>query len=234
MMGFAIAVWTLAAASIASGKSSVVQVLEVKPSFQNVQILTLYNGSPLQGVKLDVFSENELRRLSVWTSERGIAKFSLSVPGQYRVTADAPNGLGADLILAVSKGKGKNASSFTLNLAVRPPSPPTLEDMIVAAEAAAGARFPQFEGIVEDPSGAAIVQTEIVIFKQGSRGTVRAGQTESDANGHFVVTLPAGSYTAVFSIPGFSTYIVVFEITRDADPANAKGLRVSMQLAPST
>jgi len=48
------------------------------------------------------------------------------------------------------------------------------------------------------------------------------------------VTLPEGSYTAVFSIPGFSIYIVAFEITQDVDPANVNGLRVSLQLAPST
>jgi hypothetical protein len=136
--------------------------------------------------------------------------------------------------LAVSKGKGKNESSFTLNLAIRPPSPPTLEDKIVAAEAADAARLRQFEGVVVDPSGARIAQTKIDVFKKGSRGTVRAGQTQSDADGRFSVNLPEGSYAAVFSIPGFSIYIVVFEITQNADPANAKGLRVSLQLAPST
>jgi hypothetical protein len=234
MRALAIAVCTLALAGLARGKSAVVEVLIVEPSFQHVRILTLCNGRPLDNTKIEVFSQDEKRRLSLSTNKQGVAKFMLSPPGRYRIAADAAGGIGADLILAVSMGKGKNESSFTLNLAVRPPLPPTLEDKIVAAETAGGTQLRQFQGIVVDPAGATIAQTKIDIFKKGSRGTVRSGQAESDAEGHFSATLPEGFYTAVFGIPGFSTHIVVFEITRDADPANAHSLRVSLQLAPST
>ena len=234
MKGSAIGLLILLVVSALPGACSVVEVLKVEPSFQHVRILTVYNGRPVSGVKIVVFSEDEQRRFSLSTNAQGVAKMSLSPKGRYRIAADAAGGLGANLILAVSKGKGKNASSFTLSLAVRPPMPPTLEDKIAAAEMADLAKFRQFEGVAVDPSGAAIAQVKIDVFKKGSRGAMRAGRAKSDADGHFSVTLPEGSYTAVFSIPGFSIYIVAFEVTQDVDPANVNGLRVSLQLAPST
>jgi hypothetical protein len=230
----AIATCTLVFAGFASAKPSEVQVLNAEPSFQHVRILTLYEGKPLQGVRLEVFSKGERHRLSLVTNEEGVAKLSLAPPGQYRIEADAAGGLGGDLVLAVSKGKGRNESSFTLELAVRPPLPPTLEQKILAAENTSGARLRKFEGVVVDPIGTAIPQTTIIVFKRGSQGKVRMGKAKSDATGHFSARLADGSYTAVFSIPGFSTYIVALEITQDVDPANVNGLRVSLQLAPST
>jgi len=228
----AIAVGTLLMASVASANFSMVEVLRVEPSFEHVRILTLYNGHPLDNVKLEVFSEGEQPRLSISTNKEGVAKFSLSPPGRYRIAADAANGLGADLILAVSKGKGKNESSFTLNLAVRPPPPPSFEDKIVAAEKAGALRLPQFEGVVMDPSGGVVPQTRIGVFRKGSRGKLQMAKAESDASGHFLTHLSDGSYAAVFSAQGFSTYIVVFEIVKGDDSADAAGLRIVLQIGP--
>jgi hypothetical protein len=230
----AIAACTLVSASLASAKPAEVQVLNVEPSFQHVRILTLYDGKPLQGVKLEVFSKDERRRLSLATNEQGIAKLSLSPPGRYRIAADAANGLGADLILAVSKGKGKKESSFTLNLAVRPPPPPSFEDKIVAAEKAGPVRLRQFEGVVMDPSGGVVPQTRIGVFKKGSRGKLQIAKAESDASGHFFAHLSDGSYTALFSAQGLSTYIAVFEIAKDDDSADTAGLRIVLQIGPFT
>jgi hypothetical protein len=120
----AIAIGSLLFAGLTSGKASV-EVLNVEPSFQHVRILTLYNGSPLDNVKIRVFSKDERLRLSLSTNSQGVAEFSLSPPGRYRIAADTTSGLGGELMLAVSKGKGKNESSFTLPLALRPPSPPS-------------------------------------------------------------------------------------------------------------
>jgi Carboxypeptidase regulatory-like domain len=229
----AITVGSLLFAGLTSGKASV-EVLNVEPSFQHVRILTLHNGNPLERVRLDVFSWNERRRLSISTNKEGVAKFSLSPPGRYRIAANAANGLGADLVLDVSKGIGKNESSFTLNLAVRPPPPPTLDERVVAAEAAGGAEIRQFAGHVVDPAGNVVPQTKLEVFKKGSRGKGRRAKTESDASGHFFAHLSDGSYTAVFSAQGFSTYIGVFEIAKGDDSADAAGLRIVLQNGPIT
>ena len=230
----AIAFLTLLSASFSSSKCSVVEVLSVEPSSQKVRIVALHNGNPLNNVKVEVFSKDEQPHMSVLTNKQGVARLSLSPAGRYHIAANAAGGLGADLILDVSKGKGKNESSFTLNLTLRPPPPPTLEDKIAAAESAAAVRLRQFEGSVTDPAGAVIAQARIDVFKKGSRGTVRASQGESDATGHFSTQLPDGSYTAVFRVPGFSLYILVFEISETDETASAKGLSIPLQIAPCT
>jgi hypothetical protein len=228
----AIAFLTLLSASFSSGKCSVVEVLSVEPSSQKVRIVVLHGGTPLSDVRVEAFSKDEQPHKSVSTNKRGVAQLSLSPPGRYHIAANAAGGLGADLILDVSKGKGKNVSSFTLNLTLRPPPPPSFEDRIVTAENAAAVTLRQFAGSVTDPAGAVIAQTEIEVFEKGSRGTVRALQTESDAAGQFSAQLPEGSYTAVFRVPGFSVYILVFEISEADEPANAKSLRIPLQIAP--
>jgi hypothetical protein len=219
-------------ATLASGKCSMVEVLSVEPSFQHVRILTLYNGRPLDNVKLEVFSEGEQPRLSTSTNKEGVAKFSLSPPARYRIAAHAANGLGADLILDVSKGKGKNQSAFTLSLAVRPPPPPTLEDRIAAVENTLGERLREFEGVVVDVAGAVVPQTKVEVFKKGSRGKALAAETASDAEGHFSLRLPEGAYTAIFSRAGFSTKILVFELMQTAEGAQTNSLRVPLAIAP--
>ena len=234
MKVFAAAFLILLPASALPRERSVVEVASVEPSFEHVRVLTLHNGSPLDKVKLEVFSWKGRRRLSISTNREGVAKFLLAPPGRYRIAADAANGLGAELILDVSKGKGKNESSFTLNLDVRPLPPPTLEERIVAAEAAGPARIRQFAGVVVDPGGAVIPQTRIEVFKNGSQGKLRSAKTESDRAGHFVARLPYGFYTAVFSVQGFSTYIVAFEIAKGDDSADANDLKIMLQLGPVT
>ena len=234
MRFLAIAVSTVLLASVASAKFSMVEVLSVEPSFQHVRILTLHNGNPLDNVKIQVFSKDERLRLSLLTNNQGVAEFSLSPPGRFRIAADTTHGLGADLILAVSKGKGMNESSFTLILAPRTPPPPSFEDRILAAENATPARLRHFEGVVLDPSAGVVPQTRISVFKKGSRGKLQTAKTKSDAAGHFFAHLSDGSYTAVFSAPGFSTYIVVFEIAKGDASADAAGLRIVLQIGPIT
>jgi hypothetical protein len=215
----AIAVGSLLFANLASGQCSVVQVLNVEPSSQRIRILTMHSGTPVSNARVEV---DELL-MSVSTNKEGIARLRISRPGKYLVTANTFDGLGAEIILIVSKGKQKTRSSFTLNLL-------SFEDKIVAAENAGAMKLRQFDGIVTDPSGAALAQTKIEVFKKGSRGKSQAAATESDSAGHFFAQLPDGFYTGVFSVPFFSTCIVVFEIAKGDDSAVAKDLRIMLQL----
>jgi hypothetical protein len=119
-----------------------------------------------------------------------------------------------------------------MDLLVKPPLPPTLEEEVEAAESApATARLQEFRGVVEDPSGTGISGTMIEIFQKGSRGHAPLAKTTSDPNGHFAVHLSVGAYTAVIQFIGFDTRILTFEIAEDGD---AKDLRIPLQLAPST
>jgi hypothetical protein len=59
-------------------------------------------------------------------------------------------------------------------------------------------------------------------------------KTKSDASGHFFVHLSDGSYTAVLSMPGFSTRVVAFEIAKSDDSAEAAGLRIVLQVGTIT
>jgi hypothetical protein len=230
----AIAFLTLLSASFSFGKCSVVEVLSVEPSSQRVRIVALHGGTPLNNAKVEAFSKNEQPHMAVSTNKQGVARLLLSPPGRYHIAANAGGGLGADLILDVSIGKDKNLSSFTLNLTLRPPPPPSFEDRIADAENGATVTLRQFAGSVADPAGAVIAQTRIEVFKKGSRGTVRSLQTESDAAGHFSALLPEGSYTAVFRVPGFSLDILVFEISETDETENAKSLSIPLQIAPCT
>ena len=216
----AIAVGSLLFANLASAKCSPVQKAE--PSSQRIRILTLHNGTPVSKARVEVFFYDE-PRMSVSTDKEGVARLKVSRPGEYLVTAKTADALGAEIILAVAKGKQKTESSFTLNLV-------GFEDKIGAAENAAAIKVRQFDGIVTDPSGAGLAQAKIEVFKKGSRGKLQTATRESDTAGHFFAQLPEGFYTAVFDTYGFSTCIVFFEIAKGDDSTAAKDLTIMLHL----
>jgi hypothetical protein len=219
----AIAVGSLLFANLASAKCSAVQVLNVEPSSQRIRILTLHGGTPVGNARVEVFFYYDEPRMSVSTNKEGVARLRISPPGKYTITAKTADGLDAEIILAVSKSKQKTESSFTLNLV-------GFDDKIVAAEKAAAIKVRQFAGIVTDPSGAALAQAKIEVFKKGSRGKLKTAATESNPAGHFFAQLPQGFYTAVFNVYGFRTCIAVFEIAKGDDSTGAKDLTIMLQL----
>jgi Carboxypeptidase regulatory-like domain len=226
----AAAVGLLLAGLAAAGSS--VEVLRVLPSSQNPRITVLHNGNPLPAAKIAVFAADEQLRLSLSADEHGVVVLPPLPPARYHIAAAAADGLGADLVLVVSKHQKKKASSFSMDLFVRPPAPPTLEERIVAAESGpARERLREFKGIAVDPAGMGIPETRIEVLQEGSRGKVRVAITESDKSGHFSAQLPAGTYTVVFQVQGFSTRIQVLEITQTGDETD---LRVHIELAAST
>jgi hypothetical protein len=233
MKRIAIAAGCLLWAGLPLGKCSVVEVLTLQPSSQHVLITVLQDAKPVQNVAIVVSGANHGQpRFSLVTDSRGVAKLPTLPPGNYCVTATVTHTLRADLCLAVSKRFSKKTSSFSIDLMVKPPLPPTLEERVEAAEnTPATARLQEFQGVVKDPSGAGIPQTRIEIFHKGSRARALVARNRSDANGHFSVHLEDGFYTAVVEAPGFATQILTFEIGGNGDQ---KDLRISLQLAPST
>jgi hypothetical protein len=233
MKRIAIAAGCLLWAGLPFGKCSVVEVLTLQPSSQHVLVTVLQDAKPVQNVAIVVSGADDGQpRFSLVTDSHGVAKLPTLSPGNYCIAATATPTLRADLCLAVSNRIGKKTSSFLMDLMVKPPLPPTLEEKVEAAEnATAMARLREFRGVVKDPSGTGIPETRVEIFHKGSRAQARVARTKSDANGHFSVHLADGSYTAVVQAPGFATQILTFEISGNGDQ---KALRVSLQLAPST
>jgi hypothetical protein len=233
MKRIAIAAGWLLWIGLPSGRSSVVEVLNLQPSSQHVRIRVLHDSEPVPNVALVVSGAADAKpRFSLVSDSHGAVKLPTLPPGNYCIRALASPTLRADLCLAVSKKFGKKTSSFSMDLLVKPASPSTLEERLEAAEnEATTVRLQEFRGVVEDPSGTGISGTMIQIFYKGSRGHAQVAKTTSAPNGHFAVHLPVGSYTAVIQFFGFGTRIMTLEIAEDGD---AKDLRISLQLAPST
>jgi hypothetical protein len=219
-------------AGMGTGACSVVEVLNVQPSSQNIRITVLRDGITVRDVKLEVLMADEQLRLSVSTDKHGTAALPSLPPGRYHIVATSSGGLGADLVLDVSKNRGKKTSLFSMDLSVRPPPPPTLAQRIATAEGlATSKRMQSFHGILEDLSGAGIQGAKVEIFQKGSLGKAQVTKVASDATGHFSAPLADGAYTVIFQVPGFSTQIQVFEIALDGD---MKESRIILQIAPCT
>jgi hypothetical protein len=215
------------------GRCAVVEVLDLKPSSQHVRIRVLQDSKPVPNVAIVVSGVADGQpHFSVVTDSHGAAKLPTLLPGNYCIEASASPTLRADLCLAVSRRFGGKTSSFSMDLLVKPPLPPTLEESVETTEnAPVTARLQEFRGVVVDPSGTGISGTVIQIFHKGSRGHGQVAKTTSEPDGHFAVHLPMGAYTAVIQFFGFDTRILTFEIAENGD---AKDLRIGLDLAPST
>ena len=71
-----------------------------------------------------------------------------------------------------------------------------------------------FQGIAQDPSGAAI-PGRIVVVRKATEAKDVVLRTQTDAEGFFRADLSDGLYIAVFFSPGFRPAIVPFEVTKD-------------------
>jgi 5-hydroxyisourate hydrolase-like protein (transthyretin family) len=204
-------------ATVASA-CSVVVVVNSQPSSQRVQIKILQNGNPIKDVKIEVFTmDNQLRLFSLSTNDQGVATLPTLSPARYLIAATAVGGLGADLVLDVSKGLGHKTSLFSMELGVRPPPPPTIEEKMTGAEkASAREAVKEFRGILQDPSGAGVTNASVDVYPKGSRDKTQALEIKTDESGRFSAFLADGTYTALFQAPGFQTEIVVLEISADA------------------
>ncbi len=207
---------------------STVVVLNVQPSSQHVRITALQNEAPLRDAKIAVFTMDEQLRLSVSTNDHGVAVLPPLSPGRYRIAATATGGLGADLILDVSKRSGHKTSSFSMNLAVKPPPPSTLEDLLAAAEKGPVDRDAQaFAGVVLDPVGGVISHAQIAVYQHESTGKAQPVKLTADEKGRFSTPLGPATYTAVFQSSGFRTKFFNFTISPEG---SAEELLVELQL----
>ena len=205
------------------------ECVEITPAVHlssgNVRITTLFNGSALRNAKLEIFFATEQKPgLVVFTNSQGVASIAKLARGFYRVLATGPKNQTAELHLNVNGLTLATATSFEMTL-LSPVS--LLEARIAIAEKTPSARtIPEFQGLLLDPSGAAISGAEIEIIRKNSKPGP-AAKVKSDESGRFKSTLDEGTYGAFFQAPGFRTELVVFAINKKADPEE---LRISMQI----
>ena len=200
----------------------------IHPSSDRVRITALLDGKPLRDAKLEFFFASEQKpRVVLSTDLQGVASTPQLSPGFFRVVATGPKNLAAELYLEVSKTSAIHATAFEMKLAPVPSSVSSLDARLAIAEKTpVTQRIHEFNGLLLDPSGAAIPGAEIEIMRKGSKGESVA-KLKSDEAGRFVAPLDEGTYVAFIQMPGFRTEIVAFELAQNAGP---RDLSISMRI----
>jgi hypothetical protein len=189
--------------------------LEAKPSSRNVRITVMLDGKPKGNVELMVTLPGGHGSRSFVTDSHGTAMLKDLPFGTNCVVAVGENYLRADVCLAVSKQSESKISSFTLALLDTLPPTPGIGNVQAAEKNAAPERLRQLDGVVLDPSGAAIPHAEIQVYKRGSYPQNPVAKVWSDQEGRFTVALNSDSYTIIVRVQGFGTGIRVVEISPD-------------------
>jgi hypothetical protein len=201
----------------------------VKPleSPRHVRISVVLNGKPVKDVQV-YFCTTSVHQtcFSVLTGDNGVAVPHALAVGNYQVTAVTEDRLAAHLYLHVSRES--KATSFSMDLT----------EAFQAAQAALAAaerlpireRVQEFRGSLQDPSGAFIAGVDIKVVRKGSEDKADVVRLKSDAHGRFSAQLADGFYIAFFSMAGFRTEIVPFEVSAQGD----KEMLVKLQLGQTT
>jgi hypothetical protein len=205
-------------------------VSKVEPSSQNARITVMMDGNPQKDVKVVVSTVEGQARLTITTDSQGVVSLPKLPPGKYCLAASAAPTLRADdLCLEVSRSRGRNPSSFSMILGVKPPPPPTFEEKLEAAGRVPVRTHTQvFAGVVEDPAGAVIPRTQVAVYQRGSTGKGQPLKLTTDEDGRFTAQLAPGIYIGVFQSFGFQTEFVPFEIAKEG---SKEDLRVKLMIA---
>lgn len=156
------------------------------PSFPNVRLTVLKEGTPQRNVKLVVTTQINAQQVGseFTTDARGTAELRSLAPGTYCITATADQRLGADLCLLVSRGHGRKRSEFSLKLTTLPPAPPTLEEQLKeAAKSAPQVQVREFKGTVSDITGAYIPHAGLVVYVHPAEKESNLIRLEADEEG---------------------------------------------------
>lgn len=183
------------------GEATAECVFAPQDSSPQARITVILDGKPLQGAKLDFYSDATQTHFSEMTDESGAVMPPKLAPGTYEVKASLNEVVGISLDLVVAERPGVTDLAMDLTDAVQ-----KVESIPVASQ------LQTFQGNVQDVSGAAVPAARIVIVTRGSRTKKLVLDTKSDEQGHFSKELPAGSYIAFFLSPGFQTEVIPFEV----------------------
>jgi len=205
-----------------------VEVLSCQPATQKAHVTIALAGTASRDVKA-VLSWQDGRQIQNLSMDRaGRIVLPRLQPGTYLVEASAPANQGGALCLEISPSKQERSTHFAISLHAMPPAPPTLDQLLTAAENQDPVlRLQQFKGVVTDPAKSVLSGATVEIRPKGVRGDFRTLTAPTDAEGHFSAHLPDGIYTAVFTAQGFGRQIIVFEI---AKTGSSEELQVPLQI----
>jgi hypothetical protein len=214
-------------AGMAVAESVEVGTVKAQESSRKVRITVVLNGKPVNLARVEFCTTTgEQTCFTVVTGDDGIAVSETLSLTTYRVFALFEEDLSSELYLHVS-AQGK-ATAFVMDL--------TLSFKAAQAVLADAEKLPvreivrEFTGSLQDPSGAMIAGVNIKVVRKGSADKADVRRFMSDANGHFSAQLADGVYIAVFSLTGFRTEIVPFEVAAQGE----KEMVVKLQIGNVT
>ena len=199
---------------------------EVLPDYKsvpaNLELVITRKGKPVAGVPVAFEVDKGRREKTYWSGVSNTLGSLLPrrlALGKYRIFAHS--GMrNAELYVEVTPGSD-NQRRAEVEMKLTNPRVGDAEDAPVST------RIRDFEGIVLDPSGAALPNSPIEVLH---RDDVDAGpilKIESDSSGHFAAQLNGGTYIAVIYHEGFKSSVVVFEVT---DDGGKDQLKVNLQV----
>jgi hypothetical protein len=179
-------------------------------------VSALVNGKPAPAARIEVFAmPDTLHAVSTFSANAGgTVTISHLRAGHYQLSGSADQGLYASLELIVSPACPHAPTTIAMNLG------PDREGMLLHGELAAAANSPvtqrvvALSGTVQDPSGAAIADARIRVWRQGAENGVPAADTHAGPQGQFSAALPDGTYTVAFESAGFTRQVVVIEVAK--------------------
>ncbi len=211
----AIAVWCVAL--VGSVCAEIVPIY--RPSPPNLEVIVMCKGKPAAQVPVTFNLYSRPGDKSYWsgsTDANGRLFPPKLSPGKYYISAETGKRY-AELYINVTERKTERAT-FVMKLYV--PFVGKAEDALVTTQVS------DFHGVVLDPAGAVLSQTEIKVLRKDDLDAGVVLQLRSDEKGEFSGHLNRGAYVALFYSPGFSTYVAVFEVTTTGEQT----LRVTLQI----
>jgi hypothetical protein len=216
-----------ALAMLATGSAAANTVVPVSIqrclSSPNAVIAVTENSRDVRGAHLDIYREIEHGERPAWgglADKHGVARPPELAPGTYRVVADSGK-LDATMFLTVSSDSS-SADMCEIKLTT-PDAAGTLDSI---EEQTASIRVREFQGVVQDDSGAVIQHAKIRVLRKSSDKEDLA-KIQSDEKGQFFLHLGRGTYLAVFQVRGFKMQVVGFKVVKDGWDA----VRLTMEVA---
>jgi hypothetical protein len=212
---------------MAVAESVEVGTVKAQESSRKVRITVVLNGKPVNLARVEFCTTTGAQTcFTVLTGDDGIAVSQTLSLTTYHLDALFEDNLSSELYLHVS-AQGK-ATAFVMDL--------TSSFKAAQAVLAAAEKLPvreivrEFTGSLQDPSEAMISGVNIKVVRKGSADKADVRRLMSDANGHFSAQLADGFYIAIFSVQGFRTEIVPFEVAAQGE----KEMLVKLQIGRVT
>jgi hypothetical protein len=179
-------------------------------SSSRVRVAISVNGHSASHAKVEVCTNGRGSCLNAVAGDDGLATLPpLAYREYYSVVATLEDGASGSLFLQALDNDGA-PTEFSIDLTK---SARVLQNLLATADKLPiREQVEAFRGTLRDVSGAIVQGADIKIFHRGSEDKTAVRIIKSDNRGQFSAQLGEGVYVAFFSMPGFRTEVVPFEI----------------------